>query len=310
MVLIIAGDRWWPATLVLFGPRWLVVPLLVLIFPLAVFITHRLLVLVIIALFIAIGPFMGFTLSLVNWGTSNGKTLRVLSCNLNSGKFDPLGFQGLVENIRPDIIALQECPRELSLTFKDRWYIIRDGQLTILSRYPIEMKQPLQSLHPPHTWPRTTLLPCIISTPFGLISFCNVHLPSPRYGLQNIVDRNTIISFKRKALLISETAYRRAISNKIAAIAASLPSPKIIAGDFNMPVDSSIYRDNWHIYQNAFSKRGFGYGWTEWASFHGVKIAVRIDHILLDNGWTPKLCEVGPDVGSDHLPIIADIVPK
>jgi exonuclease III len=74
-----------------------------------------------------------------------------------------------------------------------------------------------------------------------------------------------------------------------------------------MPVESTIYRKFWGKYQNSFSKRGFGYGWTERASVRSIPVGLRIDHVLTDKGLTPLVCEIGPDVGSDHLPVITDI---
>ena len=34
---------------------------------------------------------------------------------------------------------------------------------------------------------------------------------------------------------------------------------------------------------------------------------VRIDHVLTGDGWRCRRCWVGPDVGSDHLPLLADL---
>jgi len=117
-----------------------------------------------------------------------------------------------------------------------------------------------------------------------------------------------LISLKRKKLLIDETEYRRQKSREIAAIVAALPSPKVVAGDFNMPAESTIYRKYWSGYQNVFSMRGTGYGWTERASVRGIPVWFRIDHILVNEDLKPLICRIGPDVGSDHLPVISDIV--
>jgi endonuclease/exonuclease/phosphatase (EEP) superfamily protein YafD len=35
---------------------------------------------------------------------------------------------------------------------------------------------------------------------------------------------------------------------------------------------------------------------------------VRIDHILAGPGWQAERCWVGPDVGSPHRPVIADLI--
>ena len=63
----------------------------------------------------------------------------------------------------------------------------------------------------------------------------------------------------------------------------------------------------WDDYTNAFSKAGFGFGETRWTTMRGITFGVRIDHILTNEHWRPQRCWVGPDVGSDHLPVIADL---
>jgi endonuclease/exonuclease/phosphatase (EEP) superfamily protein YafD len=68
-----------------------------------------------------------------------------------------------------------------------------------------------------------------------------------------------------------------------------------------------LFRTVWGGYRNAFSETGFGYGWTQRVSVRGLPIGIRIDHVLTRNGLKPLLCEVGPDMGSDHLPLIADV---
>ena len=88
----------------------------------------------------------------------------------------------------------------------------------------------------------------------------------------------------------------------------STPASMILAGDFNMPVDSTIYRDVWNRYANAFSTSGFGFGHTKHTDVRGWRFGIRIDHILTGPGWWPKRCRVGPDIGSDHLPLLVDLV--
>jgi vancomycin resistance protein VanJ len=82
----------------------------------------------------------------------------------------------------------------------------------------------------------------------------------------------------------------------------------VVAGDFNMPTDSAIYRECWSNLSNAFSKSGFGFGYTEWPTVGGWRFGIRIDHILTGPRWRPQRCWVGPDVGSDHLPLLADVL--
>ncbi|MBT1070883.1 endonuclease/exonuclease/phosphatase family protein [Pelotalea chapellei] len=87
----------------------------------------------------------------------------------------------------------------------------------------------------------------------------------------------------------------------------AFPGPIVVAGDFNTPVESVIYRTVWGDLANAFDKVGRGYGITQRVSVKGFSFGARIDHVLAGKGLVPKVCEVGPDIGSDHLPVIADI---
>jgi endonuclease/exonuclease/phosphatase (EEP) superfamily protein YafD len=151
------------------------------------------------------------------------------------------------------------------------------------------------------------MLHATVKTPDGDITFCSVHLPTARPGLQAILDRKTLISFARKELLVTETAYRKRTSARVKQAIEPLPEPAIVAGDFNMPVDSAIYRQSWSDYANAFSVAGFAYGPTGFASVRGFSFGIRIDHILTGKGLKARYAATGPDVGSDHRPLIADI---
>jgi endonuclease/exonuclease/phosphatase (EEP) superfamily protein YafD len=80
--------------------------------------------------------------------------------------------------------------------------------------------------------------------------------------------------------------------------------PTIVAGDFNLPVESAIYRTHWGDLRNAFSRAGIGTGYTKHTRYWGV----RIDHVLASGDIGTHRSFVGRDVGSDHLPLIADLV--
>ncbi len=307
IILVVAGDQWWPATLLLFGPRWILLLPLIVLFPLVFWKSRRMILPLMVVLLLIIGPVMGFTVTLNKPRSAGGHYFRIITCNIQNGTFDLPALNALIKNRQPDIVALQECPRGVKLSLPVGWQMIQDGELAVMSRYPLRSGKSLHSMHPPHKWPRTSLLSCVVSVPGGDMTFCNVHLPSPRYGLQNVLDRKTIINFTRSDLLVRETGNRLKTAEEVQRSIKMLNMPVIIAGDFNMPVESAIYRQVWGGYDNAFSKTGSGFGWTEHARYRGVPMAVRIDHILTGGGLVPQFCEVGPDIGSDHLPVIADV---
>jgi vancomycin resistance protein VanJ len=305
--MVLSGDLWWFGTMLLFGPRWLVTLPLPVLFPLALWRSRRTLFPLIAAALIIAGPFMGLRLPLGKTGCAGAAVLRVLTCNINSGNFDAAALSALILETKADLVALQECPRELRLALPAGWRTVQEGELALLSRFPLHGVKSLQALHPPHRWPRTTLLCCVVAAPGGDLDFCTVHLPSPRYGLQVMLDRATLLSPSRMSLLFSETSHRWSISRQASAFLASRSLPLVVAGDFNMPVQSAIYREYWGSYSNAFSRTGWGYGWTERAALRGIPIGVRIDQVLSGDGFSPCLCRTARDVGSDHLPLIADI---
>jgi endonuclease/exonuclease/phosphatase (EEP) superfamily protein YafD len=77
----------------------------------------------------------------------------------------------------------------------------------------------------------------------------------------------------------------------------------LLAGDFNMPVESRIYRQAWGSFRNAFDEAGIGWGQTKQTRWFGT----RIDHILYSSHWRCRKSWVGPSMGSDHRPMIADL---
>jgi endonuclease/exonuclease/phosphatase (EEP) superfamily protein YafD len=79
--------------------------------------------------------------------------------------------------------------------------------------------------------------------------------------------------------------------------------PLVIAGDFNMPVESRVYARHWGDLENAFSTAGIGFGWSRLM----VRFQVRIDHVLVAGGVHAVRAGLGPDLGSDHLPVVAAI---
>jgi endonuclease/exonuclease/phosphatase family metal-dependent hydrolase len=252
-------------------------------------------------------PLMGFRFSLGRSGTSSGPVLRVLSCNIQTGDFNEPALSEEIRALGVDIVALQECPPAFKLKLPAGWHSVQDGELAVFSRYPLHPGMPVRDFHPPHLWPRTCLLPCTVSTPHGDVAFNTVHLPSPRYGLQHILDRKTGLNPTRTNVLVEERLNRERVSQRVQRAVASQKLPVIIAGDFNMPVESTIYRRFWGVFSNAYSTVGQGYGWSEQVSVRGIPVGIRIDHILTGTDMKPLLCKIGSNVGSDHLPIIADL---
>src|SRR5262249_55542283 len=290
------------ATLLLFAPRWpWALPLIVLV-PLALLGHRRLLWLLAVVAGLVLVPIMGLCLP---WGaasaeTCTGPTLRVLTCNVHHGDLDPDALGALLAAEAPDVVALQSWSdryRAAVFAFGD-WHVERAGQVCLASRYPI---RPGELLHDPDFEGNDSAAARFeIDAPGGTLPFVSLHLDSPRDGLLEEIRTRGLGADQ----LEENSARRRRQSEAVTRwLEPWEGQPWLLAGDFNTPPESTVYREYWSRYTNAFSAGGFGFG----ATFFTRHTAVRIDHILLGSGWQCRRCWVGPPVGSPHRPVIADV---
>jgi endonuclease/exonuclease/phosphatase (EEP) superfamily protein YafD len=303
------GDRWWFATVLLYAPRWLYgIPLAALI-PAAACANRRSLGPLMLGGLIFLVPIMGLRLPLRQIGAANGPSLRVLTCNVQGGAIAQNALMDLVRAEQADLVALQECSAEVQFEFPPEWQVLRKGQLLVASRFPLRDVQHSVRAHPHSPWPPVNALRCLVAHPVGDVGLCCVHLQTPRPGLEKVLDRQTAVNPARSWMLREETEYRLWESEELEAWIADFDGPTIIAGDFNMPVDSAIYRSTWSHWTNAFNTSGFGFGYTKNSAMRGWSYGSRIDHILFDSGFFRcRSCWIAQDVGSDHTPLVADLV--
>jgi endonuclease/exonuclease/phosphatase (EEP) superfamily protein YafD len=291
------GDDWWLSTVALFGPRWVwALPLIVLV-PAALLVRPRSLWVLLNAAVVVVGPVMGFC---VPWGRFGAQprgefSIRVLTCNMGSSLIDPVALAALIEQTQPDVVAVQEGSVEALPV--SAWRSGWDVRTTLASRYPI--RNVATPLHYGNLGGGGFVTCFDLETPLGIHHFVNLHLATPREGLESVKAR----WWRGASNLRKNISLRTGDSEMASRLTGQLSGPVLIAGDFNMPVESAIYRRFWSPYTDAFSSVGLGFGYTKFTRWFGA----RIDHILAGPGWRPQRCWVGPNVGSDHRPVIADL---
>jgi vancomycin resistance protein VanJ len=306
----IGGDGWWVGTAVMFAPKWVWLLPLILLVPAAALFHRKSLVALTISAVVILFPMGRFC---VPWrmalpSQEGGSAqlplkLRVVTLNADHKDLHPDDLARLVNDLHPDLVVLQAWrSRYEAKVFAEGWHLHRDDELCLASRFPIASsrrfdgdKFPAFKNHP------GTLALYQVGTPTTPLHVVNLHLATPRDGLAALLHRalrdgaNDLANNSRARLEQSRTA--RDIAN-------ALPGPVIVAGDFNTPTTSSIYRECWSDRVNAFSTAGWGWGHTHFTPHTGV----RIDHVLVGReGWAVDACYVGPDVGSAHRPVIADV---
>ncbi len=301
MLLWTTTDKWPLITLLAFAPRWLCgLPLLVLIPLSLVFYRHALIPLG-LALTTVAGPIMGFgcpgPMSLV----ARGPSLRVLTWNVNGRKGSLAKLSDAIPQISPDIVALQECHgQSIENVWPENWHVRQIDTLVLGARYPIRVERVDHVDYPRRT------VHFVVSTPDRDVRLTVLHLPSVKDGI--VQSLGSARAESHADALRENIRFRRSASKDAAGDVTQNAGPFLVVGDFNMTTDSAVYRDFWSAYSNAFSRAGFGYGYSKITSFAGWTYGTRIDHILMSPGWKCRRCWVGPAMNSDHRPVIADLI--
>ena len=136
-----------------------------------------------------------------------------------------------------------------------------------------------------------------LRTPGGMVNVTNLHLETPRKGFEGLMAGN-VEQLRLNTTLrdVESTLARRWVD--------AARGPTIVAGDFNTPVESRIFQEHWGDLADAFSRTGIGLGMTKYNGW----IRIRIDHVLTNDALRPVRARVWTDVGSDHRPLIADLM--
>ncbi|MDR3637826.1 MAG: endonuclease/exonuclease/phosphatase family protein [Isosphaeraceae bacterium] len=298
------GEAWWGVTPLLFSPRWLLlVPPLVLAL-LAVWVRKPSLCLVLGATALVIaGPLMVLTVPLAKLRGPHieGERFRVLTYNLGDHPFDARGLTDLLERERIDLVCFQEAPRDdpaLESFFARGWY--RDRLKFVASRHPIVREmEPLPEDFRSEQRYAAKLHGAFIRAPSGReFLLASLHMPTLRPGLNRLLAGNI------HGLQIHIDWWRRELDRVLTWLDRAHDTPLVLAGDFNMPPDDSTMASLRTAYRFAFEDAGWGYGYTRPSRTPWF----RIDHIATSPEWDIARCHVGPDFGSDHLPLIAEVV--
>lgn len=291
------SDVWWPATILMYMPRGLFALPLVLLVPAAILVRPRSLIALGLAVLLLVGPLMGLCVPWRTWfaGAARGPHFRVMTCNVHYSQLDAPALRALMDEARPDVVALQYWTSrfEKELFEPETWHIHRDGQFCLASRHPIGKVEPLGQ-------PLIAVGTELEVERIGRLSFVNLHLATPRDGLVAVV-RQRATGVQQLEANIEQ---RRSQSAEVVRWLDGVQGPLVIAGDFNTAPESVIYREYWGSFTDAFTAAGFGWGQTQYTP---RRTAVRIDHILVGPGWRCRDCRVGPYVGSEHRPLIADL---
>ncbi|MDY6945222.1 MAG: endonuclease/exonuclease/phosphatase family protein [Pseudomonadota bacterium] len=100
--------------------------------------------------------------------------------------------------------------------------------------------------------------------------------------------------------------FRNQELNELVRFSKAQQGPLLVAGDFNLTPWSEYFSDALQESGLQDAARGFGLARSWPAQF--APAGIRIDHCLLSSQWRSVATRIGPFLGSDHLPIVADLV--
>lgn len=310
-VLRYLSDRWWPATVLLYFPRWpWLLPLLILL-PRAARRGRKLWVAPLLTGLFILGPGMGFNIPVPRFSApaGTGQKIRLLSFNVHRLELSVPALDSCIITSDPDVVVLQDYSGwDASPVLNGPgWNTYRLGEIFIASRFPIARVHDLHletitgadDVAIPR---RTGVAACFeLDTPRGPLRVLNLHLASPHPALEMLATDPLDVPW----LLGANSIRRWKESELITQWLAEHPGPPVVlAGDFNTLAESHIYRRFWSGYPDAFPETGWGYGYTHLSPLSEL----RIDHILTTPGVHCTDMQIGPACGSPHRPLVADLI--
>lgn len=214
-------------------------------------------------------------------------TLRVLSANLYSGNSTPDRFIAYIDDADPDVlVALEVTPdweqrlAELHDSFPYRAVQSRPGNfgIALYSRLPI-----IERTFAPLSESNSAIV-ARLDVDGRTVTLIAAH-PYPPGGSRNTTLRNSQLS-------------------ELARLAAASAGPCIVAGDLNVTPFSPAFDRLLDAGNLRDPRRGQGLLPT-WPASRPL-LQIPIDHCLVRDIAEVKLA-VGPALGSDHLPLVADM---
>jgi vancomycin resistance protein VanJ len=249
------GDRWWPATVLLFGPRWTLLLPIAILLPAALRWDRLMLFPLVLATWLVVVPVMGFVSGWRAWlatGWDTAPELGVVTFNARGGDGLRLTAAGMLREWRADIAGFQECGgvlrRELlALSDEDGWHTDARASLCLASRFPIVAVEEMEREAFEFAGGSALVVTWTMAlNERDVVHVTNLHLETPRAGLGRI-RRGRLGSGAR---LVTERSYLRALElERARRWTLHFAGPHLVLGDFNTPVESAAYREAWGDWQ-------------------------------------------------------------
>jgi endonuclease/exonuclease/phosphatase (EEP) superfamily protein YafD len=236
-----------------------------------------------------------------------GPRLRVLTFNaggnVGGGQQEPL--LRTIRAVDADLVALQEVPSSTEAALPDALvatypYAIGGTDTLVLSRWPLQA-------HGEFRLQDAAYLAQQVAVTVGdrTLLHTNVHVTRPSYSVRW---RRGIVPLVRGF----SPGWRDAQVEELIARLGAAGGARLLTGDFNETEWSYPYERLHSVLGDSFREAGAGFGHTypshvRWGGWTLSVPLVRIDYVFHSAELGALHAAVGPDGGSDHLPIVADL---
>lgn len=222
-----------------------------------------------------------------NQAGARGTSLRAMSLNVltSNGQYEKV--LSLIRSEQPDVIILLEVNQQ--------WV---DAMRPLEADYPVRKSRVRSDNFGVALYSKLTDESVAFRDFGGEVPSVVANLATDTGPLLLIGTHPLPPSRPSNALLRNETL------DRIAEFSAEQEKPVLVMGDLNITPFSPFFRDLLFKGRLRNSQRGYGYQPT-WRSDPSW-LALPIDHALHNNHIKVVDRSVGPDVGSDHLPLIVD----
>jgi endonuclease/exonuclease/phosphatase (EEP) superfamily protein YafD len=247
-----------------------------------------------VALLAAVGTLLSAAPMLEYWSPpwshaqAQPASFRLVTFNIWYRAYEPVRIASLLEQVKADAVVLQEISTRQALELRTRlpsypYSYLEAGMsgAVVYAKWPIRRAQVIDLART--GVPAAQVVLDWQGTPVTVIG---AHLDWP-IGTQNWRLRNAQLQ-------------------ALGTLAAMESGPLLITGDFNVTPWSPYFR---RLVERAGLRdcaagQGIAASWPARLSWIGI----RIDHCLASRHWRSVDVSVGPRLGSDHLPVIAELV--
>lgn len=220
--------------------------------------------------------------------TTTGPPLRIVSANVHAANRDFDTFLRFVEAESPDVVLVLEVSADWAKALEP-----------LRERYPAAVIRPRRDNFGLALFSR-------VPAEIDIVDLGDAELPSVIARLTHDGRPLTLIGTHPLPPISSATAAAR--NTQFAAVAKAARETRggvVVAGDLNVSPWSPHFRDLLRDGGLVDRRRGFGAQPT-WPTFC-PPLMTPIDHVFVSDGLGVLNRHAGPNIGSDHRPVVADI---